>query len=231
MALVRFAEGQQRSGSSGGTVFSHNRSGAYIRARSKPVNPNTARQVVVRNAVRALSIAWSAVLTQLQRDAWNVYAANVSWLNRLGETITLTGLNHFIRSNTPLLQNGLARIDDAPGQFNLATAELALVCSASEATQQVSVGFDAAADWANEDDAHQFVYMGLPQNESIAFFAGPYRLIGQIDGDGTTPPTSPELLAAAFPFVEGQRIWIRTRIIRADGRLSEFALTDFLGSA
>ena len=58
MALIRYAEGQQRSGSIGASVYSHNRYGAYIRARSVPVNPNTDRQVAIRNAIRALTIAW-----------------------------------------------------------------------------------------------------------------------------------------------------------------------------
>lgn len=78
MTLIRFAEGQQRSGSIGATVHSHNRFGQYIRARSVPVNPNTARQVIARNAARSIMIAWQNTLTQDQRDAWNVYAANLS---------------------------------------------------------------------------------------------------------------------------------------------------------
>ena len=53
---VVLPEGQQRSGSIGGATWSHNSSGAYIRARSIPVNPNTDRQNAVRVAVRNLAI-------------------------------------------------------------------------------------------------------------------------------------------------------------------------------
>lgn len=229
MTLIRFAEGQQRSGSIGATVFSHNRSGAYIRARSVPVNPNTARQVVVRNAARSISIAWQNTLTQAQRDAWNVYAANVSWTNKLGDQVNLTGLNHFLRCNAPRVQSGIARIDAAPTTFNLATAELALVVSASEATQVLTVDGDPAAAWVGEADAWQFFYMGLPQNSGIGFFGGPYRLLTAIPGAG--PPPFPALPPAVFPFAEGNRIWVRSRIARADGRLSEFAEVNFLGAA
>lgn len=229
MALIRFAEGQQRSGSIGATVYSHNRSGAYIRARSVPVNPNTARQVVVRNAARSISIAWQNVLTQVQRDAWNVYAANVSWTNKLGDTVNLTGLNHYLRCNAPRVQSGIARIDAAPVIFTLATAELALVASASEATQVVTLDGDPAAAWVGEADAWQFFYMGLPQNGGIGFFGGPYRLLTAVPGAG--PPPFPALPAAVFPFAEGNRLWIRSRIARGDGRLSEFAEVNFLGAA
>lgn len=231
MALIRYAEGQQRSGSIGATVYSHNRYGQYIRPRTVPVNPNTDRQVAIRNALRALTIAWDNTLTDAQRGAWEIYAANVPWLNKFGDTVLLTGLSHYLRSNAPLLQSTFPRVDDAPTIFNLATAELALAATASEATQQISVTFDDTATWCSEDDAHQFVFAGLPQNPSRKFFAGPYRLAGTIDGDSMTPPTSPLAIASPFAFAAGQRLWIRTRIARADGRLSEFAQANFLGAA
>lgn len=229
MALVVLPEGTQISGSIGGTTYSHNRFGAYKRNRSIPVNPNTARQVAVRNAVRSIAIAWQNTLTQVQRDAWNVYASNVSWQNRLGQTVTLTGLNHYIRSNTPRVQNGIARVDAAPIIFNIATAELALAVTASEATQDLTIDGAPAADWIGEADAWQFFSMGLPQNGGIAFFGGPYRQVTAIPGAG--PPPFPAVIAAAFPFAEGQRLWVRSRIARGDGRLSEFAEVNFLAIA
>jgi len=228
MALVVLPEGQQRSGSIGGTVWSHNSSGAYIRNRSVPVNPNTDRQVAVRNAVRALAIAWNLTLTQIQRDAWNVYAANVSWVNALGQTIHLTGLNHYIRSNTPRVQNGIPRVDAAPVIFNIATAELALAATASEGTQDLTIDGDPAADWIGEADAWQFYSMGIPQNSSIKFFGGPWRQLTAVPGAG--PPPFPVVIATAFPFAEGQRLWVRSRIARGDGRLSEFAQINFLAA-
>lgn len=227
MALIRFAEGQQRSGSSGGTVFSHNRFGAYIRPRTIPVNPNTALQVRARNSARALSIAWENVLTQGERDAWNTYAANLVWQNRLGDPVHLTGLNHYIRSNAVNVSLGFGRIDAAPVIFTLAAAELNLGCTGSEATQQLSITFDDTAPWANEVGAFTHWYMGLPQNSGIKFFAGPYKYI--VSAAGITPAVSPVAATAPFPFADGQRIWIRQRIMRADGRLSQFAVHDFLG--
>lgn len=231
MALVVLPEGTQISGSIGGTTWSHNRAGAYKRNRSVPVNPNTARQQAVRNAVTSISIAWDLTLTQAQRDAWNVYAANVNWTNKLGQSIKLTGLNHYIRSNTPLVQNGIARVDVAPAQQNIGTAELELAVSASEATQQLTInGQDPVSDpWIGIAGAWMFVAMGLPQNSGIAFFGGPYRQITAIPGAG--PPPFPAIVATAFPFSEGQRIWAKCRIARADGRLSDFAEVNFLAIA
>ena len=229
MALVVLPEGQQRSGKQGGIVWSHNAGGPYVRSRSIPVNPNTDRQVAVRNGVRALSIAWDLTLTQVQRDAWDLYAANVSWTNRLGQVITLTGLNHYVRSNTFRLVSGIARIDAAPVIFDLATAEGALSATGSEATQDLTIDGDPAGLWIGEASAWQAYYMGRPQNASRKFYGGPWRLLTVVPGAG--PPPFPVVIAAQFPFADGQRIWLRSRVARGDGRLSEFAQVNFLGAA
>lgn len=228
MALIRFAEGQQRSGSSGGTVFSRNRSGAYIRARSVPVNPNTGRQVSARNLTRNLSIAWQTELTQYQRDLWDVVADLIDWQNKLGESIKLTGLNWFVRTNAARMQGGLARVDDASGVLALAQAESELGVTASEATQMLEVSFDDTKTWAQEDDAAQLVHMGIPQSPARKFFGGPWRYAGVMLGNLVVPLTSPQTIVAPFPFQEAQRVWVKTRICRADGRLSDFAQVDFL---
>ena len=231
MALIVHPAGTQVSGSTGGTTYSHNRFGAYTRNRSVPVNPNTDRQIGVRNAVRALTIAWQNTLTDAQRNGWEVYAANVSWINKLGQTVHLTGLNHYIRSNTPRLQVGVARVDAPPTTYNLATAELGLAAVASEVTQIASMTYDDTAAWANEAGGFQFVSCGLPKNGATKFFGGPYRIFGTITGDDIAPPSSPFAVTWTFPFAEGNRLWLRTRIARADGRLSEFAQVNFLGAA
>lgn len=231
MALVVHPEGTQVSGSIGGTTYSRNRYGAYRRNRSMPVNPNTDRQVGVRTILRNLAIYWGQTLTQLQRDAWNVYAANVPWINRLGQVVYLTGEAHFIRSNSARLAAGALEVDDAPVVFDLAMAPETFTPTASEATQQISLAFDNTEPWATEDDGHLILSMGLPRDASIAFFNGPWRLAGKIDGDGTTPPTSPALIAVPWPVAEGQRLWVRARATRADGRLSQFAQANFLCSA
>lgn len=233
MAIVVLPEGQQRSGAQGGIVWSHNRGGPYVRNRAIPTNPNTDRQVAVRNVMQNLSIRWQNTLTQDQRDAWDEYASNVSWMNALGQATSLSGMNHYIRSNTPRVLCELAILDDAPTIFNLAQSEMSLGGSGSELAQTIVVTFDDTADWCSEDGAFQVVQMGIPQNASRKFFKGPYRILTCIPGDSLTPPTSPLAGVAppGWPFAEGQRIWLQSRIGRADGRLSEFAQVNFLAGA
>ena len=231
MTLVVLPEGQQRSGSGSGTVWSHNRYGAYTRSRTVPVNPNTERQAQVRSFVAGLTIAWQSGLTQDQRDAWEVYAANVPWKNKLGQSVFITGFNHFVRSNTVRLQctdecGAVVRVDDAPTIFNLATPEQQLSCVSTEAPQQHQISYEMLPPWGSEIGGAQAFYVGRPQNPSINFYGGPWRLVGVVCGK-TEPNGEPTGTVncgnAGWPFVAGQKIWIRSRIMRADGRLSELA--------
>lgn len=222
MALLKFGGGiTEMRGSIAGNVYSRNRSGAYARARTSPTNPQTARQTLVRSAVAQLCERWSSTLTAAQRAAWGLYGDSVSVLNKLGESMFLSGFNHYIRSNVVLIQNALAPVDAGPVIFEIPEHDPTFAITASEATQQISFTFNNALSWANEDDAYLVKYQGSPQNAQRNFFNGPWRLVGTVDGDSVTPPTSPDAEAVAYAIAEGQHLWCYARIIRADGRLSE----------
>ena len=107
------------SGSLGGITAARNKGGQYLRARVVPVDPGSPAQTTLRTIFASLNVAWQTVLTQVQRDAWITYAANVTVVNRIGETVNLTGQNMYVRSNTPRVQAGFARVDAGPTSFNL----------------------------------------------------------------------------------------------------------------
>ena len=208
------------SGSQGGSTYSRNRFGYYVRNRTRPVNPNTARQNTIRQALAELTQRWSQVLSSAQRAAWNLYSQNTPMTNRLGAPIHPTGFNHYLRSNIPALQAGLDVVDDGPTIFEIPEQDSTLACTASEATNKVSVSFNNGLDWANEDDATLLTYCGSPRNAQRNFFAGPHRYMDRIDGTSLAPPASPDAQDAPFALTQGQRVWIQARIRRADGRLS-----------
>lgn len=221
MALIKFGGGVvQMAGSIGGTTFARNRSGNYARARTTPVNPNTALQVVVRAAMAWLTDRWSLGLTAVQRTAWNLYAANVVMANRLGESINLSGFNHYIRTNLIRKQLGLSIIDAGPVIFEIPASDPVLSITASAATQIITVTYDDTLNWANETEGFLFFFQGLPQNPQRNFFGGPWRSLGSVAGETGIPPPSPALPAAVYAIAAGQRQWIYARISRADGRLS-----------
>jgi len=228
VALIKFGGGiTDARGSIAGNVFSRNRSGAYIRSRTKPVNPNTTRQSGVRALMSTISQNWNNVLTQAQRDAWETFASNVSEQNRLGEDINLTGFNQYVKSNMAAQNAGLSAIAAAPTIFTKPGEDNSFAVAVSEASQEITVTFDDTADWCDEDGGAMILQMGIPQNESINFFDGPWRFADSIDGDSTTAPTSTTAIAVPFAVSEDQKVFVRGRIIRADGRLSDW----FRGSA
>lgn len=207
------------SGSVGGLTFSHNKGGQYIRARVTPTDPATAFQNVIRAAAAGLVNFWNDVLTQIERDAWAVYATNTPLLDTFGEPRTVTGLNMYVRGNVSRIQAGLPRQDTAPTLFNLGEFTLVNVAIVA-AGQNVSVDFTNTDAWANENDSALLIYVSRPQNPGVAFFKGPYRLAGSIDGDSITAPTTPQSRGVPFPVVAGQRVFTKFRATRADGRLS-----------
>lgn len=221
MALAKFGGGvTQLSGAIGGSVYARNRSGAYVRANTKPINPNTSLQQAVRQAMADGVAAWAAVLSDANRTAWDLYAANVPVLNRLGDTVNLTGQNMFLRSDTVITQIGGTRVPAGPTDFSLPEGAGAMIATVSEATNQLSLTFSNAADWANEDGGALIVHCGQPQNPTRNFFAGPWRYAGKIDGDAVTPPSSPATIDLPFVATQGQNVWFYYRILRADGRVS-----------
>lgn len=210
----------QMSGSLNGITASHNRFGPYFRDRAVPTNPSSPRQNMVRVIFAAVTNRWSAILTQTQRDQWQVYANAIGWKDKLGKDIVLTGFNMFLRSNTIAARAGLPPIDDGPVILTLANTDPDFEIACSEATQLVSVTFDPDLPWVDEDDACMQVLMSRPVNASVGFITPTFRLGDSLLGDSTTPLTSPQTFAAPFPVAENQRILCAGRILRADGRLS-----------
>lgn len=212
----------QASGSVGGLVFSHNAGGTYIRARVTPTNPNSPQQIKVRNAVSFLANFWNNGLTSGERAIWNTYAENVTVTNRIGDQVLISGMAQYVRSNVARIQADLARADTGPGIFNIGSNSETRIPGFSEATQLGTFTFlngvleDA---WANEVGGFMFVYISRPQNVSINYFRGPYRIVAVVVGD-PVPPVSPLLINTPFPIIAGQKIFGRSISCRADGRLA-----------
>lgn len=231
--LIKGTIAAQMSGSLGGITASHNAGGTYFRARVTPTNPNTLFQQAVRAAVALLSSIWQTTLSQLQRDAWKVYADNVTVTNRIGDQINISGLAMYIRSNVTRLQFNLARIDDAPAIFNLGGFTPPIFNTASAATQTINVIFrvlPGSDAWANEAGGFMFLFWSRPQNSGINFFRGPYRAVGSITGD-PVPPVSPATFPVPFLITEGQRVFTRATVASADGRYSTDVFSSVLVEA
>jgi hypothetical protein len=91
----------QISGRVGGSVFSHNRGGMYIRNGSIPSVSQTEKAMRYKSYL-ALASQEFANLTDAQAAAWREYAANHPVTNRLGRTHTLSAGNWFVACNARL---------------------------------------------------------------------------------------------------------------------------------
>ncbi len=220
-AVMKFASATmtQASGSAGGITASRNRGGMYFRARAIPTNPNTALQQEVRQNLGASSNIWSTILTQDQRDGWDLYAKNVPVIDRLGASMLLSGINMYNRSNTPRLQAGLASIPDAPADFNLGTTPNIVSIVGVLGVYTLTYGPALTAD-----DRILF-YLGRPQNAGKSFFRGPYQFSEARAGVAVT-----WTVPIGATWQEGQKIYVRCQVTRADGRLSQEAQSSFIYS-
>ena len=217
------------SGSLGGITAARNKGGQYLRARVVPVDPGTPAQTTLRTVFSGLAIAWQTLLSAAQREAWDTYAENVTVVNRIGETVNLTGLQMYIRSNVPRVQAGFARVDDGPVSFNLGEfTDISIAIVGGGAL--VSVTFEDTDAWVNEDDAALLVLTSREKAPTINFFKGPYRLAGSVDGSSTVPPTSPQDLTSDFTYTTGNKGFAQVRVTRADGRLSNLQRVEAIAS-
>ena len=206
------------SGSVGGLTGSHNAGGMYFRARSQPVNPNTAQQQAVRNFMSQVTAAWQQVLTAPQRAAWETYAANVPLVDPLGQSRNVSGIAMFVRSNVIRLQAGLARIDAGPTVFSLPTFTAPTV-TVDATADEVDLAYTNTDAWAGEVGGAMLAYGSVPKSATINYFRGPYRYAGLVTG-AVVPPTSPETIALPYPVVAGHVVHFKIQVVRADGRLS-----------
>jgi len=209
----------EASGSYASNTFSHNRGGQYIRQRAVPVNPNTAQQQAIRNTLALLTSNWSSVLTAAQRAGWDTYATNVPISDTLGEPRNIGGIGQYCRSNVARVQVGLARIDTAPGVYNLGSFTNPTLGAISASADTLQVNFTAADAWAIAVGGFMGVYTSRPQNPSVNYWKGPYRFAGVILG-AVSPPTSPASINLAFPVVAAQRVFVQIRVGQVDGRYS-----------
>ncbi len=211
-ALLTAASGKIR-----GIVASHNRGGTYFRGLTIPTNPGSSFQTTVRNAMKTLTSRWQETLTSVQRAAWQTYADAVQVRNALGDLITLTGQNMFIRSNISRLQASLAIVDAAPIVFDLGTFTAPTITLAPLGTTG-TITFSAADSWNATSAGAQgmLVYQSRAQARSINYYKGPYRFAAIVNGTAgtgtfTSPFTNPGTTNQAF---------FQVVVTRSDGRLS-----------
>ena len=151
MAKVSFGGGvASASGKLGGTVFSRNKGGAYFKNWVVPTNPQTAKQQSQRALLAQKSAAWRGITTE-ERTSWQTWANDNPILDRLGNSIILTGAQAYIKININRTNaSDPATQADTPSSA-VFTADIidtasALTCEIAAEFLRIPLGTGAAAD-------------------------------------------------------------------------------------
>ena len=104
-----------KSGRKGSVVYVNTRHGKVVREYVRPRNPRTADQQGHRHNVRAVSGRWRT-LTQEQRAAWRIAAANNYFVTETGRWVRLNCYNFFVSLNTRRADLGLPQFDLPPAE-------------------------------------------------------------------------------------------------------------------
>lgn len=222
MANVKFGGGVvSMVGSIGGTTFARGPHGAYARARVDPTNPNSSGQQIVRGHFSSAASAWAGI-TDAQRAAWELYAANTPVQNRLGEQTFLSGYNWYCACNAQRLRaSELDYVDAGPTTFGRPDLPNDVAVTATASSTTLSTAFNVADDWVDEDDAAMFIFLSQPRSSQRNYLGPPYRLADYILGDSGTPPTSPDAGVNPWGVVETTMAQdAYAVVVRADGRIS-----------
>lgn len=103
----------QVSGRVGGTIFSRNRGGAYMRNGSIPATVTTPAAELIKAITAAQSQAWGSLDPEV-KEQWREWATQNPVINRLGQSRTLSGHQAYVQLNARLRYGAFAAITSPP---------------------------------------------------------------------------------------------------------------------
>ncbi len=89
------------AGSVGGSIFAKAGNTHYIRTKTTPVNKVSPTQGAQRQFIGSLTQSWRN-LNPNERMLWSAFALNQPTTNRVGDKVTLSGFNWYIKLNSNL---------------------------------------------------------------------------------------------------------------------------------
>lgn len=182
MASIKFSSiVDDARGSIGGTVYSRNRYGAYVRSRTAPVQPRTSKQTAVRNQFTTFITRWRG-LTVPEQAQWNTFAGIQPTVNRLGATRYLSGSQWFVKVNMTRYSLGLYSIVTPPPPV----AIFAISDCTAVADQSLNTIVLTPTSGGSAADFYE-VFATPPLSPGISFTGkSQFRLMGVFAGDDVT---------------------------------------------
>jgi len=228
MALVLLGGGvTDIRGSIGGTTFSRNQGGNYARARTKPINQRSALQTERRARISELGRSWWDTLDQAERENWVTYAEQTSWTNRLGQTISISGIAAYVRTNVNRIIGKLAQITEAPPSGGHA-GEVTFSATATESVNAICIN-SISAPWDPETDGDLVnFYVGLPSSAGRKAVPKTFRWGFAYVGKEGDPPPYADGKTSPYRLREGQRLTLGAVHTDPDGRVAARSLSQIM---
>lgn len=177
-----------------GIVFSKSRSGAYVRGKVSPSQPQTNKQSTRRTFFTQATRRWTAELSDAQRFAWDSLAKFTPVKDRFGHSIILTGHQLYVRLNATLYFYTGTPQDDPPSDLSV----------------EAILTFSAVADASASTLALTFTPSPVPTDTTFAFFATPqlpsgrqsvasrFSYLTQADATDTSPVAAGTIYEGMF---------------------------------
>lgn len=211
----------QISGSIGGTTFSHNKGGAYMRNRAIPTNPSSEAQLARRATLQTLSSAFQD-LTSAQRKDWVEWARQNPGTNALGASFNMTGHQAYIKLNSKVVLSGNTAIVSPP--ITTAPGAFATIVQAGDiGTGNTDLTFTAALEAGNQVE----LWAAITNSPAITYVNNLYRFISFSAVDEASPwDNQSDIEGVLGALVVGQTLHVKAaQFDPANGQSSEFLRT------
>lgn len=190
----------------GGSVFSKNRAGAYVRNKVTPVNPSTVAQGNSRSRFTGFSQGWRG-LTSGQQSQWRDATSSFPKTDQFGNIYYLSGAQLYQSLNNSLKVVGASAIT-APPVPSSVEAVTSATLTMTKGTPSASLAFAPSPVPAN---TAFMIYATPGVSPGVSFVKNQYRLIGVISSADTTPEDILSAYTAKYGLVPaaGQRVYIK----------------------
>lgn len=192
------------SGSLGGSTFSHNKGGPYIRTRAIPTNPDSTTQLERRAALATTSTRWRN-LTNAERDAWAEWSRQNPITNALGQSINKSGHQSYVGLNSRILLAS-GTIIDVPPIISAPTAFLSVVQDADVGTGDTDLTFSAVLASGNQVE----LWGAVVNSAGISYVKNLLKFIAFSPVDQASPwDNESDIVSVLGTLTAGQTLHIR----------------------
>lgn len=193
----------------GGSVFSKNRGGNYIRKKVSPVNPKSTSQVASRALFAVYSQKWRT-LTAAQRLAWNSAVAGYAKTDIFGALRNPTGQQLYIQVNCNLIVSGGAEITTPAAPKGVSVVTLTSMTYTS-GTPALTAIYSANVPTGS----HVIVFATPPLSAGVNFVKSQLRVISTLLVNAVSPYNALSAYTAKFGAVGavGTKIFIGFRFV------------------